>query len=107
MGARFVKNNLGFKCAICETDVPPHPSSSRDHCTQCLYSMHVDVDPGDRENPCQGILKPVGLEIKKGEKRILYECERCRVRIVNVVAPDDNPDKVVELAGFHKFYHNS
>lgn len=64
--------------------------------------MHVDINPGDRDRPCQGILEPVGLEIKKGEKRILYKCAACRTRVVNAAAPDDNPEKIIELAGFHK-----
>ncbi len=104
---RFIVNNSGFVCKMCGAQVPPHPSSSRDHCSGCLFSLHVDVNPGDRENPCQGILEPVGLEIKKGEKRILYKCGRCGARVVNAVAPDDNPEKIMELVGFHKPHHKN
>lgn len=100
--SNFQKNNQGFKCAVCGADVPPHPSSSRDHCTNCLYSVHVDLSPGDRENPCRGILEPTGLEIKKGKKRILYKCASCRAGVVNSAALDDNPEKLVGLAGFYK-----
>jgi DNA-directed RNA polymerase subunit RPC12/RpoP len=100
--ARFVKNNRGFKCLVCGAAVPAHPTSSRDHCPACLYSVHVDINPGDRENPCRGLLEPVGFEIKRGKKRILYKCTSCRAQIVNEVAPDDDFEKVMSLAGFDK-----
>lgn len=98
---KFVKNNCGFICKVCSVQVPPHPSSSRDHCNNCLYSTHVDVNPGDRENPCHGLLEPVGIDLKKGEKCILYKCKECRKRVVNTVAPDDSQDEIVKLSAFH------
>lgn len=98
MARKFVKNNQGFRCIVCGADVFPHPSSSRDHCNRCLYSLHIDINPGDRTNPCQGILEPVGLDLKRGEKRIVYRCQECRAVVVNAVAPDDSEDKLLELA---------
>lgn len=98
---KFIVNNSRFICKVCRSKVLPHPSSSRDHCNSCLFSLHVDINPGDRLNPCKGLLKPVGIELKKGEKRILYRCKRCRERVVNIVAPDDNRDEIVRLSSFH------
>lgn len=97
---RFIENNQGFVCKVCGVEVPLHPSSSRDHCNNCLYSLHIDIDPGDRLNSCKGLLRPVGIELKKGEKRVLYKCQNCGGRVVNITAPDDNSEEIVKLSAF-------
>ena len=75
---RFVKNDSGFVCQNCGATVEPLGSSSRDHCPFCLCSLHVDNMPGDRQNPCRGILKPIRAEVnpKKGYV-IVYKCSKC------------------------------
>lgn len=85
---------------VCGTDVPHHPSSSRDHCNKCLYSLHVDISPGDRINPCGGLLEPVDIEMKNGGYRIRYLCALCNKKVVNVVAPDDDREKIITLTAF-------
>ena len=75
---RFSKNDNGFVCAVCNKAVPPLKYSSRDHCPYCLSSLHVDVLPGDRQNSCKGILKPVQvLPDAKKDFIIVYKCEKC------------------------------
>ncbi len=71
--------NEGFVCAHCGASVEPTAHDGpRNHCPFCLYSMHVDINPGDRANRCRGLLAPVGVETsgKKGFV-IVYRCERC------------------------------
>lgn len=100
---RFVKNDSGFVCANCGAEVQPLGSSSRDHCPYCLCSIHVDIMPGDRANPCRGILDPVRVELsaKKGYV-IVYKCRRCgevkRNRAANDarVQPDDT-ERLIKL----------
>jgi DNA-directed RNA polymerase subunit RPC12/RpoP len=96
--AQFTENNEGFTCLVCGQDVPPHPSSSRDHCTRCLTGLHVDVNPGDRMNDCGGVLEPIGLQVKGGKRQIVYRCRKCHAHVFNVVAPDDDPELIAELA---------
>lgn len=52
--------------------------SSRDHCPFCLWSLHVDKNPGDRANDCGGQMEPVGAatDPRKGYI-ILYRCTKC------------------------------
>ncbi len=50
----FVKNDQGFVCAHCGQTVEPLGYTSRNHCPHCLYSLHVDIHPGDRQNPLPG-----------------------------------------------------
>jgi predicted RNA-binding Zn-ribbon protein involved in translation (DUF1610 family) len=58
----FVKNDNGFICAHCGREVKPLGYTSRNHCPFCLWSLHVDVNPGDRANPCGGALEPIAAE---------------------------------------------
>lgn len=94
---RFQKNNQSFICVHCGAEVPPHPKSSRDHCNKCLYALHVDIFPGDRANPCKGLLKPIGLKIANRKEKILYKCETCAEEVNCIVAPDDEREVVIRL----------
>jgi hypothetical protein len=72
--------------------VPPLDNGSyRNHCPYCLYSIHVDINPGDRASDCHGLLKPVGVEYsgKKGWV-ILHECQCCGEVRKNKAALDDS-----------------
>ena len=51
-----------FICDICNKKVPKLKYTARDHCPYCLHSKHVDINPGDRQNDCQGVLKPIDIE---------------------------------------------
>ncbi len=75
---RFTKNDSGFVCANCGLAVEPLGYTSRNHCPRCLCSLHVDINPGDRANPCGGILRPIRTEpdAKRGYV-ITHKCERC------------------------------
>lgn len=94
----FQKNNGSFVCKNCGKEVSKHPSSSRDHCNYCLYSLHVDINPGDRANNCLGLMRPVGLDIRNGKTQIVYECQKCNKRHKNIVAPDDNQELIISLS---------
>ena len=72
--------------------------SSRDHCPYCLYSKHVDINPGDRANECKGLLRPVGIEKFKETFKILYICQKCKEQHKNVMAKDDDINKVIEIS---------
>ena len=102
-GKRFTKNDSGFICENCGAAVEPLGSSSRDHCPYCLCSIHIDNMPGDRANPCHGILDPVRVELnpKKGYV-IVYRCRRCGEIKRNCAANDarvqpDDIDRIIRL----------
>ena len=59
---RFNELDEGFICKHCGKEVLPLGYSSRDHCPYCLYSIHIDINPGDRQNTCLGMLRPIGIE---------------------------------------------
>jgi len=97
----MIANNKGFVCKKCGKKVGKHTGGScRNHCPFCLYSLHVDLDvPGDRANECQGLMRPVGIELnKKKGIRILHLCQTCGHKAYNCSAPDDNFDLICELS---------
>lgn len=96
----FIMNNDPFECGFCGAQNGPLQGSCRNHCTQCLYSRHVDdVVPGDRASTCLGLMKPIGLDShsKKGQM-IIHECLTCGKNIRNIVARDDDFDRLVEVS---------
>lgn len=95
---RFNMIDEEFTCINCGKQVKPLHYTARDHCPECLYSLHVDIMPGDRENKCKGLLKPIGIEKFKDTYKIIYQCERCKEQHKNKVANDDNMDKIIELS---------
>ena len=73
----FVKNDNEFICVNCNQKVEKLKYTSRDHCNHCLYSIHVDITPGDRANDCKGILVPINvIETSKKGKVIIYRCSK-------------------------------
>ena len=87
-----------FICDICNKKVSKLEYSARDHCPYCLHSKHVDINPGDRNNPCQGILKPVDIEKYKNTYKIIYKCLKCNQIHKNIMANDDNFNRIIELS---------
>ena len=94
----FIKNDNEFTCVNCLKKVEKLRYTSRDHCNHCLYSIHVDVFPGDRANECRVILKPINVEIdaKKG-KQIVYRCLKCGKIVRNIVAEDDDVEEIYRI----------
>jgi len=95
---KFKKINNSFVCEICGYKNPPALKTCRNHCKKCLYSKHVDINPGDRAEKCQGKMKPINVELKNHEiANIIFECEKCGKRSRNKVAEDDNKFLLMEL----------
>ncbi len=87
-----------FICDNCNNEVKKTGYTARDHCNYCLYSKHVDINPGDRLNTCAGLLKPVGIEKFKDTYKIIYKCEKCNQLHKNIMAKDDNFNLIIELS---------
>ena len=92
-----------FICENCHEEINKLNYTARDHCNHCLYSKHVDITPGDRANTCHGLLKPIGIEKYKNTYKIIYKCEKCGQNHKNIMANDDNFDKIIELSKNFKF----
>lgn len=93
--------NESFTCKVCGRPVTPEGAGSnhRNHCPNCLSSLHVDEEPGDRASDCGGIMEPIGVWVRKGgEWAIIHRCRRCGKLSSNRVAADDNPMKLMSIA---------
>ena len=107
MAGNFTHINEAFVCETCGQNVPPAKTGCRNHCPFCLTSKHVDINPGDRANPCQGTLVATGYELdsKKGIV-LLFTCSKCGARTRNKanqndpVCPDDY-SKILALSATH------
>ena len=94
----FVKNDNEFICKNCGHKVEKLKYTSRDHCNNCLFSVHVDITPGDRKNECMGMLEPMNIiETSKKGKVIIYKCKKCGREVRNIVADDDNKERIYEI----------
>jgi DNA-directed RNA polymerase subunit RPC12/RpoP len=95
---RFTMIDEGFTCAVCGAEVTPLGKTARDHCPQCLCSVHVDDHPGDRACDCHGILRPIGYDTRKKGAQIIFKCERCGMEKRNITAEDDNFELILKLS---------
>lgn len=98
MAGNFTRLDEEFICENCGKKVPKLGYSCRNHCIHCLFSKHVDINPGDREEKCHGLLKPIDVEInsKKGYV-IVFKCIKCGKIRKNKVAEDDNMDLIYDI----------
>ena len=96
--SKFTEIDEQFKCEHCGKLVPKLGYSCRNHCPYCLHSKHVDINPGDREENCHGLLKPIEIEInsKKGYV-VVFKCIRCGSIRKNKIAQDDNMETIYEI----------
>ncbi len=93
--------NEVFTCRVCGRTVVPAGAGSdhRNHCPNCLTSLHVDNEPGDRQSECGGIMDAIALWIRKnGECAVIHRCRRCGALSSNRTAADDNPMKIMSIA---------
>jgi hypothetical protein len=93
----FVRNKEDFVCEHCGASV--EGDGYTNHCPHCLWSKHVDVDPGDRAAECCGMMRPAKLEGATPDYVIHHECEKCGFTRRNKVQKQDDPDAIVSLAG--------
>ncbi len=90
-----------FTCKECGRLVVPEGAGSdhRNHCPNCLVSLHVDIEPGDRESDCGGHMDAIAVWVRKnGEWAIIHRCRVCGAMSSNRVAADDNPMKLMSIA---------
>lgn len=96
MQKKFQRKIEDFVCEHCGKEVKG--SGYTNHCPFCLWSKHVDINPGDRAANCGGMMKPRRIEIKKGEYIIIHRCEKCGYEKRNRVADNDVFDEVIRIS---------
>ena len=95
MGRKFQKKTEDFVCENCGTHVKGDGFTN--HCPKCLYSKHVDVNPGDRAEVCGGLMKPISvLKIGK-EYSIIQQCVRCGFERKNKMLAEDDFESLLKI----------
>ena len=92
---KFQRKIEDFECEKCRETVKGDGYTN--HCPKCLYSEHVDINPGDRENKCMGLMKPVNAFLKNGEWVLVQKCEKCKEERKIKIREEDNKKKIEEI----------
>lgn len=92
----FQRRTENFVCEKCKAKVKG--TGYTNHCPKCLWSKHVDIEPGDRAEECGGLMEPVRVEGTAGKFRIMHRCTKCFKEHRNNMADDDNVDVAVAIA---------
>ena len=67
MKKNFSKKVENFVCEQCGKENVGNGYT--DHCSNCLYSKHMDINPGDRESQCKSLMKPIAVKVKNDKYR--------------------------------------
>lgn len=91
----FTRRVENFKCRHCGAAV--RGNGYTNHCPKCLWSRHVDIDPGDRLEICRGMMEPVGAEADARGYRVIHKCASCGAERRVKTTPEDDVDAVFLL----------
>jgi hypothetical protein len=78
LSRRFTRTREDFTCFNCGAHVAGDGYTN--HCSSCLWSLHVDVHPGDRAAGCRAPMEPVDILFERGRFIVVHRCTGCRVR---------------------------
>ena len=90
-----------FTCVRCSQPIVPQACGThhRNHCPWCLWSRHLDDDPGDRASACRGAMEPIAVWVRPGgDWAIIHRCRSCGELHSNRIAGDDNELALIALA---------
>ena len=93
---KFKRTKEDFICDNCRQSVKG--TGYTNHCPRCLWSKHVDENPGDRKEKCQGMMEPIGIEKKGSNFYILHKCIKCGFQKKNIREKDDSFDELIKLS---------
>ncbi len=92
---KFQRTIEDFVCENCGEEV--EGSGYTNHCPNCLWSKHVDINPGDRKNDCGGLMKPVDAYFKSQQWYLEQKCQKCGTVNVIKVLLEDNQEAIREI----------
>jgi hypothetical protein len=91
----FIKNKEDFICVNCGFE--NNGNGYTNHCCMCLFSKHVDIDPGDRLNLCLGLMKPVYVSYTNKDKYVIHKCLKCDFEKKNLLNERDSVETMVKI----------
>jgi len=91
----FTRKIEDFDCAHCGAVV--HGNGYTNHCPNCLWSRHVDNNPGDLAATCHGMMPPIGVERESDHFIITHKCEKCGKLKRQRTTDADSIDAIIAL----------
>ena len=95
MNRRFQRTVESFTCEHCGAEVSGDGYTN--HCPKCLWSKHVDKNPGDRAEGCHGVMEPIEIVVKGTEYTIVHECQRCLTQRRIKSSKDDDFEMLLSI----------
>lgn len=93
----FTRKIENFVCDQCGIRVTGNGYTN--HCHKCLWSKHVDENPGDRASLCGGAMEPHSVSVVAGGTcRITHRCARCGFSREQDAAKEDSAERLIELS---------
>ncbi|MFA7286410.1 MAG: RNHCP domain-containing protein [Patescibacteria group bacterium] len=83
----FTRKKEDFICEHCAQNVVGDGYTN--HCPKCLWSKHVDIDPGDRAATCHGMMRPIATRYEHDTFIVYHQCTVCNVIKKNKSVNDD------------------
>lgn len=96
MQKKFQRMTEDFACEKCGANV--FGNGYTNHCPECLWSKHVDINPGDRAATCGGLMEPVSVEKKGDAWNIIQKCVGCGFVRKNKADENDDFEKIIEIS---------
>ncbi|MFA6993612.1 MAG: RNHCP domain-containing protein [Patescibacteria group bacterium] len=92
---KFTRCPEDFVCRNCGQAVVGNGYTN--HCPACLYSQHVDNQPGDRQNHCRGLMAPIAVAPKGDSYIITHQCQKCGAVKNNKSAAGDSFEVILRV----------
>jgi len=92
---KFQKTKENFICQNCGENVKGDGYTN--HCPSCLWSKHVDINPGDRTLNCGCLMEPISYEKSGEEISIIHKCTKCGCQKKNKISKEDNLNELISL----------
>jgi rubrerythrin len=92
---KFQRCQEDFTCLHCGARV--RGTGYTNHCPHCLWSRHVDINPGDRASNCLGLMEPIAVQSHRGTYRIIHRCQVCGLEKPNKLAKNDNFEAMLQI----------
>lgn len=93
---KFKRTKEDFICKNCGFFVSGDGYTN--HCPKCLWSRHVDINPGDRSQSCRGMMEPIRVELRKGRYFILHHCLECGFERFNSFGDNDDFSELLKVS---------
>lgn len=95
---KFSRKIEDFVCEHCGAKIKGDGFTN--HCPFCLWSKHVDLNPGDRNSVCQGMMEPVRVEkgTRDREYILAHRCVKCGYEKRNKTNEKDSFEEIIRIS---------